>query len=137
MALDFSTEFGQRAERRLRGESVIWLTTVSADLTPQTRPVWFLWDGETLLIFSREGSFKQKHLEQRPRVSLNFDSNGRGGDIVVLTGDAEITSPVAEAVAAFGAKYAEGFKQIGMSADAFTQAYPVAIRVRPMHLRGH
>ncbi len=137
MPLDFSTEFGRRAERRLREESVAWLTTVGSDLTPQPRPIWFLWDGETLLIFSREGSFKHQHLAQHPRVALNFDSDGRGGDIVVLTGKAEIVTPAADATAAFDAKYAGGYKRLGSSAEAFHRAYPVAIRVRPTNLRGH
>jgi len=45
--LDTSTEFGQRAERRLRDEKLAWLTTVDAKGTPQPIPVWFLWTAPT------------------------------------------------------------------------------------------
>ncbi len=49
MDIDTSTEFGQRVAGHLANDQVIWLTTVNPDLTPQPSPVWFLWDGETLL----------------------------------------------------------------------------------------
>ena len=59
MELDLNTEFGARVERRLREEIVIWLTTVRTDLTPQPSLVWFLWDAETMLIYSKPNTPKQ------------------------------------------------------------------------------
>ena len=50
---DPSTPFGQRVQRRLRDEQVIWLTTVGADGTPQPNPVWFLVDGTTVVVYNR------------------------------------------------------------------------------------
>ena len=52
---DTTTDFGRRVERRLRDEYLVWLTTVRADGLPQPSPVWFLWDGETVLIYSQPG----------------------------------------------------------------------------------
>ena len=49
---DPSTPFGERIARRLREEHLIWLTTVDAFGTPQPNPVWFLWDGDTVLIYN-------------------------------------------------------------------------------------
>ena len=43
--IDTATPFGERAQRRLRDDKLAWLTTTSADGTPQPVPVWFLWDG--------------------------------------------------------------------------------------------
>src|SRR5689334_3392665 len=81
MELDLNTEFGARVERRLREEIVIWLTTVRADLTPQTSLVWFLREAGTLLIYSKPNMPKLRNIEQHPTVALNFDGNGRGGDM--------------------------------------------------------
>ena len=39
--LDTTTESGARAERRLRDEEIVWLTTVRRDGQPQSVPVWF------------------------------------------------------------------------------------------------
>ncbi|HEY8681497.1 MAG TPA: pyridoxamine 5'-phosphate oxidase family protein [Candidatus Dormibacteraeota bacterium] len=44
--LDLATEFGARADKRLREETIGWLVTVSGDGRPQPKPVWFTWDGQ-------------------------------------------------------------------------------------------
>ena len=138
MELDTSTEFGARVERRLREELVIWLTTVRPDGRPEPSPVWFLWDGETFLIYSQHTQ-KLRNIQNSSKAALNFDGDGIGGNIVVITGQAEIASeaPPANEVAAYVQKYQRGFERIGLSAEGFAQSYSVAIRVRPTRLRGH
>jgi PPOX class probable F420-dependent enzyme len=53
--IDPSTDFGARVARRLADETIGWLVTVDAEGTPQPSPVWYLWDGETILIYSNPG----------------------------------------------------------------------------------
>ena len=90
--IDDTSAFGARAARRLREEIVVWLTTVSPAGSPVPRPVWFVWDdAETVVMYSRP-SPRIRNLEANPRVTLNFDGDGRGGDIVVLSGRAAIGS---------------------------------------------
>ena len=48
--LDETTEFGQRASRRLHDQLLAWLTTVDGQGTPQPVPVWFLWDGGDIVV---------------------------------------------------------------------------------------
>lgn len=137
--IDTTTEFGQRVTRRLAEERIAWLTTVDSQGIPQPRPVWFLWDGATVLIYSQPGTQKLKHITARPEVSLHLDGDGRGGDIVVFTGRAEIdpAAPPADQVPAYVAKYEAGFARIGMTASQFAASYSVALRVTPLKLRGH
>lgn len=139
MEIDTSTDFGARAAGHLADDTVVWLTTVGPDHTPQPSPVWFLWDGETVLIYSQPGTPKLRNIAARPRVSLNFDGNGQGGDIVVVTGDAwvDADSPPGNEVPAYVEKYTNGLQSLGMTPDQFAQAYAVPIRVRPTSLRGH
>ena len=137
MKLDTSTEFGSRVERRLRDERIIWLTTVGPDNTPQPSPVWFWWDGATLLIYSQPNTPKLRNVERNPRVALNFDGDGQGGDIVVITGEARVLDgPPADQVAEYTAKYRESFTRIGMDAATFARTYSVPLRVTPTKLRG-
>ena len=139
MEIDTSSDFGARATRHLQDDQVVWLVTVDADGTPQPSPVWFLWDGDTALIYSQPSTPKLRNIEQRPRVSLHFNSTPNGGDVVILTGDASIeagTAPVNEN-SAYVDKYTDGIGSIGMTPDAFAQAYSVPIRIRPTSLRGH
>lgn len=137
--IDTTTEFGRRVARRLSAERIIWLTTVGGNGTPQPRPVWFLWDGESFLIYSRPNTAKLKHVAAQPQVALNLDGDGLGGDIVVVTGRAAIdhAAPPADQVPAYAEKYRDGFRRINMSPAEFAQSYSVAIRIWPEALRGH
>jgi PPOX class probable F420-dependent enzyme len=139
MQIDTGSEFGARVARRLAEEPIGWLTTVSANGTPQPSPVWFLWDGETVLIYSQPNTPKLRHIAANPRVSLNLDGNGRGGDIVILTGEARVdeAAPSSDTLPAYQAKYATGIRQLGMTAASFAQAYSIPIRFTPSRLRGH
>lgn len=137
--IDFSTPFGERAAGRLAKETVAWLTTVGADGTPQPSPVWFLWDGETALIYSQPNTPKVRNIERRPQVALNLDGDGHGGNIIVLTGEARLdpATPPGDQHPAYLAKYGDDIVRIGMDAARFAAAYSVPIRFTPTRLRGH
>src|SRR4051794_30871302 len=137
--LDLNTEFGARVARRLREERLIWLTTVRADLTPQPSLVWFLWDAGTLLIYSKPNTPKLRNIEQNPTVSLNFDGDGRGGNVAVFTGTAVIDqqAPSLDQITAYVEKYAANIAGMNLTPASFGQVYSVPIRVTPARLRGH
>jgi len=139
MQIDTSTEFGARVARRLNDEPIGWLTTSGPDGTPQPSPIWFLWDGETALIFSQPNTPKLRNIAANSRVSLNLDGDGQGGNIVILTGEARVdeATPAANQVPAYLAKYSGGIQRIGMTPESFAQAYSVPIRFTPARVRGH
>ena len=137
--IDERTSFGRRVTRRLQEEPIIWLTTVSRSGEPNPRPVWFLWDGNNIIIYSRPGTYKLKHIRNNPRVSLSFDGDGMGGDIVIIPGWAHIDQDVlpADQVSAYINKYTDGLQRINMTPEEFGQEYSVALRIEPHRLRGH
>ena len=137
--VDTSSEFGQRAARRLADEKLAWLTTVSPAGTPQPVPVWFLWDGEdSFLVYSRPDTPKLRNIEQNRRVSLHLDGNGQGGDIVVVTGEASVSrDPPANELPAYVEKYTWGFERNRWSPEQFAGMYSVPIRIHAGRLRGH
>src|SRR5918912_657072 len=88
--IDEGTEFGARVARRLREEIMVWLTTVTPAGAPLPRPVGFLWDGgEMVSMYSQPGA-RVRNISANPKVTLNFDDDGRGGDIVVLSRIAQV-----------------------------------------------
>ena len=139
MQIDTSSSFGRRVMERLENESVVWLTTVSADGTPQPSPVWFIWDGQRVLLYSMAKAPKLRHIQANPKVALHFDGNGDGGDIVIVTGEARISQddPPANGMSAYLQKYRDDIGQIGMNPESFAQAYSVPVRITPTKLRGH
>ena len=138
---DPSTPFGERVARRLRDERLIWLTTVDANGTPQPTPVWFLWDEatSTFLIYSRSDAKRLEHIKQNSRVALNFDGNGSGGDIIVFTGVAEVSTadPPADQLPAYVEKYRDFIARRYNTPENFASIYSVALRIIPRRIRGH
>lgn len=138
MVVDGSTDFGRKVLKRLKEEQVIWLTTVAADGTPQPNPVWFWWDGESILIYTRPAYKKVVNLRKRPRVSLHFDATATGEDIVVFTGTAQIDAgtPPVHQNPDYVKKYRQGLIDLGSSPEQMGEEYSVPIRIRPDKVRG-
>jgi PPOX class probable F420-dependent enzyme len=72
-------------------------------------------------------------------VTLNFGGDGRGGDIVVLSGEAAIVrdTPPADRDEVYLAKYDAHITRIGMTPETFARHYEVPVRVRLTRLSGH
>jgi PPOX class probable F420-dependent enzyme len=119
------------ARERLATDLIAWLTTVRPDGRPQTSPVWFLIDGNDLLVFSAKTA-RVHNLVSNPHVAVNLDGNGRGGDIVTLEGTARIVAdePPASSNVAYVAKYAQAMERNGWTPERFSALYPMAIRIR-------
>src|SRR4051812_23915413 len=133
-------EFGKRVARRLREEYVAWLTTVGADGTPQPNPVWFIWDGDSsITVYNRPNAHRLMHLDANPHLSLHFDGNGRGGDVVVLAARARRAPelPAPHENPDYRAKYAEGMRRVSGSEERFAADYAVPIVIEIRQIRGH
>ena len=131
--------FGERVRARLREELIIWFTTVGADGTPQPNPVWFLWeDPASIVVYNRADANRLRHIERRPEVALHFNSNDRGGDIVIFTGHAQTAHdlPAPHAHAGYLTKYGPAMSRVSGDHEAFSAAYPVALRVVVHRVRG-
>jgi PPOX class probable F420-dependent enzyme len=136
---DVTTPFGARVEQRLAEEWIIWLVTQGKDGTPQPSPVWFLREGDTLLIYSQPKTPKLRSIVRAPQVALHFDGDGRGGNIIVFTGTAALdpAAPSADAVPSYVAKYRDAIARIGTTPAGFATRYSVAMRVTISGVRGH
>lgn len=136
--LNLNTKFGRLVKRRLKNEQEIWLTTIGSDGTPQPRPVWFWWDGETFLIYSKADAHKIKHIARNPNVVLNFNSTNKDGGVVVFHGTAAVDfdAPAPLKQRAYFRKYKQGIRDINLTPGQFAQDYRVAIRITPTALRG-
>ena len=138
--IDFTSKLGKKAKRHLKQEYFIWLTTVDSSGTPQPRPVWFVLDGDSILLYSQPAAFKLKHIVNNPNVALHFNTPDAKGeeDVVVFSGIAKI-DPKAERVNknnAYLRKYREGIKSLASTPQKFTEEYSTAVRIKLTSLRG-
>ena len=136
-AIDITSELGERAERRLRSERTIWLATVAPNGTPSVRPVWFVWDGDTFLVFSQPSSAKVRHIAANPSVCLHLDADEWGENVVIVSGEARMAPdhPPADETPAYLEKYAWGFERLGVSASDYANDYSTPILITFSRLR--
>lgn len=83
-------ELTQEVINRLQTDYYGWLTTVAKSGQPVPRLVWFYFDGSDVVVYSQPDAGKVRHLGNQPRVSLNLDSDGNGGGIIVVGGEARV-----------------------------------------------
>lgn len=124
------------ALERLEGERAGWLTTVAPDGTPQSSPVWFIWDAGEMYLYSRR-SPRVRNVRQNPRVSFNLDGNRLGGKVLVMEGTATIDeqAPSVESNQQYLAKYGPIMAERNWAPDWFAENYPVFIRIQPTRFR--
>jgi len=136
--INWHNELGQRTLQRIQTEPIIWLTTMSSSGFPQPRPVWFVWDNETFLIYSMPAAKKFQHIEQNPHVSLHFNSDVNGDDIQVILGNAavDLNAPPTKMNTAYSEKYGEAIIGLGMDEESYSTAFSKALRIVPTRLRG-
>ena len=137
--IDFQSDFGRAVKEHLQDQYVIWLTTVDSTLTPQPRPVWFLWQDDSFLIFSQARAYKVAHIKNHPKVALHFNTDETGDrQVIVFTGEAFIDMDHAPAheVPEYLKKYGEGIAGLDMTPEQFSQEYSIAIKINPAEIRG-
>jgi PPOX class probable F420-dependent enzyme len=137
VVIDPGTEKGARADARLRAELVVWLITVSADGTPVPTPVWFWWDGESIVVYSQRDKPKLRHIAANPRISMAMRTDELGDEITVLSGEAvdDPSLPSAAEHDGYRAKYADLIARLGADPESFAAEYSVPIRITLTKLR--
>ena len=135
--LDLSRERDAHIDRRLRAEPIIWLSTARPDGRPHLVPVWFLWDGRTILIFSEPGAQKVRNLQHSRYVVLALDTADEGEDVVIVEGEATLLQDgtVDSTLPAYAEKYARLMARIGTSPSIMASRYTQAIQVSPARFR--
>ena len=133
MVFDGDTDSDRHALARLARDMIGWLTTVTPEGQPQTFPIWFLWDDGEALVYSDRRAKRNLNIRANPRVTLHLADDGRGGDVVVVEGEARIdeTVPRPEDNAAYNRKYGEWIRDQFTTAEEFTSVYNVPVRIRP------
>ena len=137
--IDLTSNFGRVVKEHLDKEYVIWLTTVDSNLAPQPRPVWFIWEDDSFLIFSQAKAYKVAHIKKNPKVALHFNTDETGDKhVIVFVGDASIDAncPPAHKVSKYFQKYEEGISNLDMTPEGFSDEYCIAIRIQPAEIRG-
>ena len=132
MIFDPETPKGIHALERLGSSMAAWLTTVSPEGQPQSMPVWYVWDGDEILVYGDHRARRNANLAANPKVGFHLPDNGNGQDIVAIEGEARVdpAHPGVPDNPAYLAKYGEWIDGMGGPAK-FAETYNVPIRITP------
>jgi len=86
--LDPEKPYHAHIDRRLRTEPIIWLVTSSPSGRPHIVPMWFLWDGRMVLLFSLSNTRRLRNIAANSSVVLALEAAGQGYDVVIVEGRA-------------------------------------------------
>lgn len=137
MVLDRTSEFGLRVDNLLSSNTIIWFTTVTPEGVPQPNPVWFYWDGQIIIIYSKPGSHRIKNIAHNPYVSLHLEGAGVMGDnVIVIIGLAEIKNEYKKINESYRKKYSSYLRGTGTTWKDLKRDYSIEIKVVPIKIRG-
>lgn len=124
-----SAELTPKVTERLATDHYGWLTTVAKSGLPVPRLVWFYFDGTDIVVYSMPGAAKVRHVTAHPQVSLNLDSDGNGGGVIVIGGRAGVDATDVDPRddAEYWDKYAADAEQFGLT-EALS-AYSTLLRI--------
>jgi PPOX class probable F420-dependent enzyme len=125
MSADLTPEVVDRLTQSRYG----WLTTVAKSGQPVPKLIWFYFDGAALIVYTQPGSAKVAHIRRHPLVSLNLDSDGNGGGIIVIGGEAAVDAEGVDCRedAPYWAKYGATADEFGLT-DAMAN-YSTRLRI--------
>ncbi len=123
----------RHALERLATDPIGWLATVTPDGQPQTFPIWFLWEHGEITIYSDHRAKRNENIAANPRVSLHLNDNGRGGDVVIVEGEARIDpdGPAVMDNPAYLRKYGDWIRDFISSPEEMHAVYNVVVRITP------
>ena len=127
------------ANTALREDPVVWLSSVQRDGRPHLVPVWFHWDGEQIVAFSKPHARKVDNLRDQPFVMLAVGTPGLEFEVELIEATAELPDrPAADLMPeGFGAKYRELLRRAGLTVQRFAEVYSQPIVLRPTRFLGY
>jgi len=123
----------------LRDDPVVWLSSVQRDGRPHLVPVWFHWDGERIVAFSKPHARKVDNLRDDPRVMLAVGTPGPDFGVELIEATAELPDrPAADLIPdGFAAKYRDLLRRAGLSVQRFAEIYSQPIVLMPTRFIGY
>lgn len=121
----------QRLARILDNDLIGLITAVNASGQPQTAPVWFVRDGDDLIVYNKPQTPRLASIEANPRVAfcVRGDRRGRGGITIEGTATREDDLPPAKDFPGYVDKYAREIERLGWTPESFSTDYTTGLRL--------
>lgn len=113
------------------GEELIgFLTAVDVSGQPQTAPVWFVCDGDDIIVYNKPDTPRFESIASNPKVSFNLRGDRRARGTITMEGTATKESlPPAKDFPGYVDKYGWDIEQLGWTPGSFSADYDTPIRI--------
>lgn len=128
---------GAWGREHLADDVVGWLTTRAPDGRLQSSVISFLWDGSTILFYSRPATPKIRNIEADPHVAFHLAGDRFGDHGLSLEGLARLDPTVepSDVHPAYRAKYHAPLEHWAMDEADTARDFSVPIVIRPTRIR--
>jgi PPOX class probable F420-dependent enzyme len=127
-----------KLEERLDREPIAWLSTTRPDGRPHVVPVWFVWDGESIVVLSKPDAQKVRNVRDNPNVMLALGTPRDDFDVELVEGVAELVSEACEPCQGrLATKYEAAMERLGVTSQRFFETYRQAMRITPTRALGY
>lgn len=118
-------------------ELIGFLTAVDDEGQPQTSPVWFIRDGEDIIVYNKAETPRLESVSANPKVAFNLRGDLRATGAVILEGRAAVepVSPASE-FPGYVDKYGAEIERLGWTPESFSDSYSVGLRIEITRVRG-
>ena len=121
----------------LDNDLIGFLTAVNARGQPQASPIWFIRDGDDIVIYNRTRAARLRSIVGNSRVAFNLRADARGRSGISLEGTAAVDAslPPAREFPGYVDKYDSAIAELGWTPESFSSDYPIGIRVTVSRVR--
>jgi len=114
-----------------------FLTAVNGRGQPQTSPVWYIRDGEDLVVYNRPTAARLRSIVGNNRVAFNLRADRRAMSGISLEGTAVVDSdlPPAADFPGYVDRYGEEIARLGWTPESFSTDYSVGLRITVTRVR--
>ena len=114
-----------------------FLTAVNHRGQPQTSPVWYIRDGEDLVVYNRPTAARLQSIANNNRVAFTLRADRGAKSGISLEGTAVVDSSLPPAVdfPGYVDRYAGEIADLGWTPESFSTDYPVGLRITVTRVR--
>ena len=114
-----------------------FLTAVSGRGQPQTSPVWYIRDGEDLVVYNRPTAARLRSIANNDRVAFTLRADRGAKSGISLEGTAVVDSSLPPAVdfPGYVDRYGGEIADLGWTPESFSTDYSVGLRITVTRVR--
>jgi PPOX class probable F420-dependent enzyme len=129
-----SETLSEKARAYLNGQRFAVLATINQDGTPQLTTMWYLLEGDTILMNTKAGRIKERNMRRDPRISICVED---GYEYVTIRGTVEMIDDqeiAQQDIFRLATRYHGAEKAKQQMEEQFSREQRVTLRLKCEHL---